>query len=128
MTIFKSIILFGAVTVASSAIADATDDLIALDKQWGEAGGPAGFVSEDVMGIGPNGIVGFSDMVAEAEAAGDVDESYVVSGYKVTFLNDDIAVMVHTAAGSDPHASLHVFQKQGDTWLVVANASAPAGQ
>ena len=67
-------------------------------------------------------------MVAEAEAAGDVDESYVVSGYKVTFLNDDIAVMVHTAAGSDPHSSLHVFQKQGDTWLVVANASAPAGQ
>ncbi len=128
MNIYKSIILVGAVTLASAAVADTTDDLIALDKQWGEAGGPAGFVSEDVMGIGPNGIVGFSDLVADAEAAGDMEESYVVSGYKITFLNDDIAVMVHSAAGSDPHSSLHVFQKQGDTWLVVANASVPTGQ
>ena len=35
-------------------------ELIELDKQWGNAGGPAGFVSEDVIAIGPNCIVGIS--------------------------------------------------------------------
>lgn len=43
-----------------------------------------------------------------------MEEAYIVSGYQVEFLSDDIAVMVHTDAGSDPHSSLHVFQKQGD--------------
>ena len=97
-----------------------------MDKQWGAAGGPAGYVSEDVIGIGPTGVVNFSDLVADAAANANVGEEYVVSNYQVKFLSDDIAVMVHTAAGSDPHASLHVIQKQGDGWLVVATASAPA--
>jgi hypothetical protein len=90
------------------------------------AGGPAGYVSEDVIGIGPTGVVNFGNLVADAAANANVGEEYVVSGYQVKFLSDDIAVMVHTAAGSDPHASLHVIQKQGDAWLVVATASAPA--
>ena len=97
-----------------------------MDKQWGMAGGPAGYVSEDVIGIGPTGVVNFGNLVADAAANVNVGEEYVVSGYQVKFLSDDIAVMVHTAAGSDPHASLHVIQKQGDAWLVVATASAPS--
>ncbi|MDG1829744.1 MAG: hypothetical protein P8H66_10990 [Luminiphilus sp.] len=112
--------------LSSSSLADVSDDLIAMDKQWGMAGGPAGYVSEDVIGIGPTGVVNFGNLVADAAANANVGEEYVVSGYQVKFLSDDIAVMVHTAAGSDPHASLHVIQKQGDAWLVVATASAPA--
>ena len=112
--------------LSSSSLADVSDDLIAMDKQWGMAGGPAGYVSEDVIGIGPTGVVNFGNLVADAAANVNVGEEYVVSGYQVKFLSDDIAVMVHTAAGSDPHASLHVIQKQGDAWLVVATASAPA--
>jgi hypothetical protein len=112
--------------LSSLSLADVSDDLIAMDKQWGMAGGPAGYVSEDVIGIGPTGVVNFGNLVADAAANANVGEEYVVSGYQVKFLSDDIAVMVHTAAGSDPHASLHVIQKQGDTWLVVATASAPA--
>ena len=112
--------------LSSSSLADVSDDLIAMDKQWGMAGGPAGYVSEDVIGIGPTGVVNFGNLVANAAANANVGEEYVVSGYQVKFLSDDIAVMVHTAAGSDPHASLHVIQKQGDAWLVVATASAPA--
>jgi hypothetical protein len=112
--------------LSSSSLADVSDDLIAMDKQWGMAGGPAGYVSEDVIGIGPTGVVNFGNLVADAAANANVGEEYVVSGYQVKFLSDDIAVMVHTAAGSDPHASLHVIQKQGDAWLVVATASAPS--
>jgi hypothetical protein len=112
--------------LSSSSLADVSDELIAMDKQWGMAGGPAGYVSEDVIGIGPTGVVNFGNLVADAAANANVGEEYVVSGYQVKFLSDDIAVMVHTAAGSDPHASLHVIQKQGDAWLVVATASAPA--
>ncbi|MBT4855355.1 MAG: hypothetical protein HON38_11495 [Halieaceae bacterium] len=112
--------------LSSSSLADVSDDLIAMDKQWGMAGGPAGYVSEDVIGIGPTGVVNFGNLVADAAANANVGEEYVVSDYQVKFLSDDIAVMVHTAAGSDPHASLHVIQKQGDAWLVVATASAPA--
>ena len=112
--------------LSSLSLADVSDDLIAMDKQWGMAGGPAGYVSEDVIGIGPTGVVNFGNLVADAAANVNVGEEYVVSGYQVKFLSDDIAVMVHTAAGSDPHASLHVIQKQGDALLVVATASAPA--
>jgi hypothetical protein len=112
--------------LSSLSLADVSDDLIAMDKQWGMAGGPAGYVSEDVIGIGPTGVVNFGNLVADAATNVNVGEEYVVSGYQVKFLSDDIAVMVHTAAGSDPHASLHVIQKQGDAWLVVATASAPA--
>ncbi len=129
---YKNIVLLFAALATSVAVADATDDLILLDQQWGESGWPSGFVSEDVISIGPAGIVGFNEMVAdadaEAEAEADREEAYVVSGYQVKFLSDDIAVMVHTAAGSSPHSDLHVFQKLGDTWLVMANAAAPITQ
>ncbi|MCH1490968.1 MAG: hypothetical protein L7T24_00295 [Luminiphilus sp.] len=123
MKLHKNLLLTLLFATSPLAIADGAESLIALDKQWGSAGGPAGYVAEDVMGIGPGGLVSFSDMVAAA--ATTADEDYVVSGYQVKFLSDDIAVMVHTAAGSDPHASLHVFQKQGENWIVVATASAP---
>jgi len=99
--------------------------LIDLDKQWGSAGGSDGFVSDDV-GIGPTGIIGIAEV--RQAAAGPSDEEYVVGGYKVNFLSTDIAVMVHMAEGSDPHSSLHVYQKQDGEWLVVANASAPLGE
>lgn len=126
MNITKMISIPVFTLLSSSSLADVSDDLIAMDKQWGMAGGPAGYVSEDVIGIGPTGVVNFGNLVADAAANANVGEEYVVSGYQVKFLSDDIAVMVHTAAGSDPHASLHVIQKQGDAWLVVATASAPA--
>lgn len=126
MSFSKTILIAVVASFSSFTAADVSDDLIAMDKQWGMAGGPAGYVAEDVIGIGPTGVVNFSDLVADAAANANVGEEYVVSNYQVKFLSDDIAVMVHTAAGSDPHASLHVIQKQGSDWLVVATASAPA--
>ena len=124
---FTKILLITLIAVCSGSIfADDTAMLIALDKQWGSAGGPDGFVSDDVVGIGPTGIIGIAEV--RQAATGPSNEEYVVGGYKVNFLSADIAVMVHTAEGSDPHSSLHVYQKQDGEWLVVANASAPLGE
>ena len=121
------ILLMTLIVVSSGSIfADDTAMLINLDKQWGSAGGPDGFVSDDVVGIGPTGIIGITEV--RQAAVGPSDEEYVVDGYQVNFLSTDIAVMVHTASGSDPHSSLHVYQKQDGKWMVVANASAPLGE
>lgn len=121
------ILLMTLIVVSSGSIfADDTAMLINLDKQWGSAGGPDGFVSDDVVGIGPTGIIGIAEV--RQAAVGPSDEEYVVDGYQVNFLSTDIAVMVHTASGSDPHSSLHVYQKQDGKWMVVANASAPLGE
>lgn len=121
------ILLMTLIVVSSGSIfADDTAMLINLDKQWGSAGGPDGFVSDDVVGIGPTGIIGIAEV--RQAAVGPSDEEYVVDGYQVNFLSADIAVMVHTASGSDPHSSLHVYQKQDGKWMVVANASATLGE
>ena len=121
------ILLMTLIVVSSGSIfADDTAMLINLDKQWGSAGGPDGFVSDDVVGIGPTGIIGIAEV--RQAAVGPSDEEYVVDGYQVNFLSADIAVMVHTASGSNPHSSLHVYQKQDGKWMVVANASAPLGE
>jgi hypothetical protein len=70
--------------LSSLSLADVSDDLIAMDKQWGMAGGPAGYVSEDVIGIGPTGVVNFGNLVADAAANANVGEEYVVSGYSIS--------------------------------------------
>ena len=127
MRLFKKVSIVFITVFSTFAFAGDSAGLIELDKQWGNAGGPSGFVSDDVIAIGPNGIIGISEMLAQASAIPS-DEVYTVSGYQVKFLSEDIAVMVHSAAGSDPHSSMHVFQKQGDKWLVVANASVPASE
>ena len=126
MRLTKILLMTLIVVCSGSIFADDTAMLINLDKQWGSAGGPDGFVSDDVVGIGPTGIIGIAEV--RQAAVGPSDEEYVVDGYQVNFLSTDIAVMVHTASGSDPHSSLHVYQKQDGKWMVVANASAPLGE
>jgi len=116
------ILLVTSITICSGQVfSDDTAMLIDLDKQWGSAGGPDGFVSEDVIGIRPAGIIGIAEVRQAATSA--PDEEYIVDGYQVKVLSADIALMVHTAAGSDPHASMHVYQKQDGKWLVVGDAS-----
>ncbi len=42
----SKVVLIAVLTFLSSlTFADVSDDLIAMDKQWGAAGGPAGYVS-----------------------------------------------------------------------------------
>ena len=84
---------------SGSIFADDTAMLIDLDKQWGSAGGPDGFVSDDVVGIGPTGIIGIAEV--RQAATGPSNEEYVVGGYKVNFLSADIACLLYTSDAAD---------------------------
>ena len=129
----NSKILFAVLIALFSSVVFAgdSDALIELDKQWGSADGVEavkGFVSEDLIVVNPDGVSGLAEMLAAQAEATPTDEAYVAGDYQVKFLSDDIAVMVHTAAGEEPHSSMHVYQKRADKWLVVATASAPKGE
>lgn len=50
---------------------------------------------------------------------------YDAGDYKVDFLSDDVAVMVHSVAGPEPHWSMHVWQRQAGKWKAVATATVP---
>ena len=128
MNISKIILAAVIVALSPHASAGDADVLIELDKQWGSATGTdsvSEFVSQDLVAIGSDGITGISEMTAALADAPAPSGDYVASNYQVKYLTKDIAVMVHTTTGEDAHASMHVYQKQGDKWLVVAHGSAP---
>jgi len=110
------------------ASADETDALKQLDKEWGESVGPealAPLLSDDVLALGSEGIGRKADMLEAAESDGEPTGPYVAGDYEVRFLDDDTAVMIHSAAAPDPHWSMHVWQKQDGKWQVAATATVP---
>ena len=133
----KRTILMGTVAlalVAGIAIAmhHENDALIELDKEWGAAaqGQEAvdainRIIAEDVISMSGGGIASRADMIAETQAADAPTGPYKADSYKIKMITDDVAVMTHHAGDPDPHFSLHVWQKKGGKWVVVASASAP---
>jgi hypothetical protein len=122
------------VLVAGIAIAahHEKDQLVALDKEWGAAaqGQEAvdalnRIIAEDVISMSGGGIASRADMIAEVQSADAPTGPYVADSYKVKMITEDVAVMTHHASDPDPHYSLHVWQKKGGKWVVVASASAP---
>ncbi|MGB6334093.1 MAG: nuclear transport factor 2 family protein [Thermoanaerobaculia bacterium] len=120
--------------VAGIAIAmhHENDALIALDKEWGAAAqgqeavdAITRIIAEDVIAMSGDGIGSRADMIAEAQSADAPTGPYKADSYEVKMITDDIAVMTHHAGDPDPHYSLHVWQKKGGKWVVVASASAP---
>ena len=110
------------------AFAGGAEDLIALDKAWGSAeaaGDVEAMLNDNMISVDGTGVSGKAgQLAAMAEAP---DEAYVSGDYKVNFIDDDTAVMVHSAGSGDTlHWSMHVWQKSGDSWQVVASASIPA--
>jgi len=123
--------------------ASVQQDLIALDKQWGEAGGKGDtatlnkILSENFLGIGQKGeALGKQEQVATTTATGAnvQNASYTADEYKFETLTPDVIVMTHRATTkgmqdgkevTESHRSLHVFQKRGGQWQVVANAQLP---
>ena len=115
--------------------------LIALDKQWGEAGANSAvldkILADNMLAIGPNGEVqGKQEQIAAgASAAAETPAgSYSADEYKFEMLNPDVVVMTHrgrTMQGgkvTESHRSLHVFQRKSGAWQVVANAQVPIPQ
>ena len=79
----------------------------------------------DVIEMSGGGIASRADMIAEAQSADAPTGPYTADSYKVKMISDDVAIMTHHAGAPDPHYSLHVWQKKGGKWVVVASASAP---
>ena len=123
----KKLLLIGLLIVPFAlAATDTKDDLIKLDKEWGVANLKADkselgkIYANDMFAVTPEGVLTRTQMLEGAEPADSTN--YITSDYKVKMLGDDIAVMAHKGDG---YRSLHVFQKQGSGWLVVATATIP---
>ena len=123
----KKLLLIGLLVVPFAlAATDTKDALIDLDKKWGAANLEADkaalgkIYADDVFAVTPRGVLTKTQMLEGLERSAST--RYITSDYKVEMLGDDIAVMAHKGDG---YRSLHVFQKQGSGWRVVATATIP---
>jgi hypothetical protein len=123
---------------------DVQQNLISVDKQWGEAGGDTAkldkIIGDNLVAIGTKGEAqNKQQMIADnkATSAGVQDASYTPDEYKFEMLSPDVVVMTHrgTTKGmqngkevTESHRSLHVFQKRDGRWQVVANAQLPISE
>jgi ketosteroid isomerase-like protein len=120
---------------------DVQQALISLDKEWGASGSDTAkldkIIGDHVLAVGPKGEAQDKQQLVAANAAvatGVQNASYTPDEYKFEMLSADVVVMTHrgTTKGmkdgkevTESHRSLHVFQKQGGRWQVVANAQLP---
>jgi len=128
-----------------SSNSSAEQDLIKLDKEWGEAGlhGDAAvlevILADDFMGDSPTGAQTKAQHIAEAKTnAPDItNATYIADEYTVRFLDPNTAVMTHRASEkglkkgkeyTDQHRSMHVWVRRGDRWQVVASQATPIPQ
>ena len=76
--------------------------------------------ADGMISVTAQGFLTKAQMLEGVEPADSTD--YITSEYEVKMLGDDIAVLAHKGDG---YRSLHVFQKQGGAWQVVATAGVP---
>jgi hypothetical protein len=130
MVVFVGLCL-GLVAVIATAAHHETEALIELDKKWGSAQGADaagvldGIIADDVLAVSGEGLGSKAAMLEEAASEDAPAGPYIAGDYKVRFLDDDTAVMVHSAGEPDPHWSLHVWEKRDGKWQVVATISTP---
>jgi hypothetical protein len=127
------------------ATPSAEQELITLDKEWGEAGlrGDSTvlerILADDFIGNSPAGVATKAQNIAEAKttAANITNATYVADEYTVRFLDPNTAVMTHRAVEkglnkgkeyNDQHRSIHVWVKRDGRWQVVASQATPIPQ
>jgi hypothetical protein len=129
--ILITVATFGVMFAATAYAADDTEALIALDKQWGESivKGDATvsekLLADKVVSVDQNGVMGKKEIIADIKPA-PAGTRYEATGYKVTFMNPDTAIMTHGTKGGDSHYSLHVWSRKGGTWQIVATSMTAA--
>jgi hypothetical protein len=117
--------LFGGV-----ASADPTADLIALDKEWGNAGirgdaaAAAKLLADSLVSVDETGI---HDKKAElaATSPAPAGTKYEPADFKVTFLDANTAIMTHSTKGYQAHYSMHVWSNKSGHWQVIATSTTP---
>jgi len=121
----------GLLTLAALANADDTAALIDLDKEWGESQAAeelSPLLLDSIIQISVDGLGDKARMLDEAENAEPTSEPYAAGDYKVQFLSENVAVMVHSTPPPEPHWSMHVWQKVNGEWKVAATAGVPVGE
>ena len=116
---------------AGFASAGDAEKLIELDKKWGESEGAdalAPMLLDEIIAVGADGIGDKEAMLEEADDAEPATGPYEAGDYKVRFLTEDIAVMVHSTPMPEPHWSMHVWQKVDGKWRVAATAAVPVAE
>jgi hypothetical protein len=111
-------------------------ELIALDKKWGETVDKAmldKILADNMLSVGPKGEGGGKkEQIASLLATPTT--GYVADEYKFEMLSPDIVVMTHRGTSTsmeggkpvkESHRSLHVFQRIKDTWQVAASGATP---
>ena len=119
-----------AMLAVGTARADATADLIQLDRDWGAAGikgdaaAVAKLLADDLVSVDNEAVRDKKGELAlvKPEPAGT---QYEPTDYKVQFLGNDLAIMTHGTKGKDAHNSMHVWSRKGGKWQVVATSSTP---
>jgi hypothetical protein len=123
----------------------AEQELITLDKTWGDAGlkGDSAvlerILADDFIGNSPTGVATKAQNIAEAKtnAADITNATYVADEYTVRFLDANTAVMTHRAVEkglnkgkdyTDQHRSMHVWVKRDGRWQVLASQATPIPQ
>ena len=111
--------------------------LIALDKQWGEAGKDTAtlnkILSDKMIALGQKGEAqGRAEQIAASTST--PSSGYVADEHKFEMLTPDVVVMTHRGTATtteggqqvkESHRSLHVFQRVNGNWQVVASAQVP---
>jgi hypothetical protein len=122
-----SVATFLVMFAATAYAADDTQALIALDKQWGEsivkgdATVSAKLLADKVVSVDENGVIEKQAILADIKPA-PAGTRYEPTGYKVTFMDPDTAIMTHGTKGTGAHYSLHVWSRKGGTWQIVATS------
>lgn len=114
-----------------AAVAGSDDELIALDKKWGEAGMAgdtdtvATLLADDLVYVSENGVGGKAEELADNEPAPE-GTTYQPSDYTVMWLDDNTAIMTHSGTSEDGnYSSLHVWSNKSGSWQVIATAGVP---
>lgn len=124
---------------------NAEQELIKLDKEWGDAGlrGDATvlerILADDFIGVSQTGVATKAQNITEAKtnAPNITNATYVASEYTVRFLDANTAVMTHSALEkgldkgkeyAEQHLSMHVWVKRDGRWQVVASQATPVPQ
>jgi hypothetical protein len=129
----KSLYVFPLLAATAAAVVMAAamqeqDALIALDRQWGEAGMKddkaklGTILADDSVTVDGTGVNSKAEAIAANEPVEDANATYEAGEYQVRLLDDGTAVMTHS---TPEHYSLHVWAKRGGNWQVVATASVP---
>jgi len=128
-----------------SSSSSAEQELISLDKEWGEAGlrGDTAvlerILADDFMGATPTAVATKAQSIAESKtnAPNITNATYTADEYTVRFLDKNTAVMTHRAVEkgldkgkeyTDQHRSIHVWVKRNGRWQVVASQATPIPQ